>query len=591
VIAAIAAIAAAQPASAQQLSEQARPADSFVDSVGVNIRLHHQGTVYDQGFASIIRPKLLSLGVRHVRDNAYTYASANAQTFFYQRCRALAQDGIRFDLVTSIRTTGSDPTDFTKLDDMWSWCGGGVEAYEGANEPDIATIPAGSPPWTTQTIDAQRALWNGVKGNPAINGLAVFGPSPVFNPQQLGDLSGLLDFGNWHPYPGGQCPTCGDPYGSNIDTLMAKYRSPSGAKQMVFTETGYHNAINSTDTEHRPVSEIAAGKYIPRMLLEHLNRGIARTYLYELIDASPDAAKATRDANFGLLRNDGSEKPAFRGVQGLIGLLRDPGPAFAPGSLSYSLTGATPQVHHTLMQKRDGTFYLALWQERSSFDTGARANAADNRSARGDIANPDVPVTVSVATPTVAATQYRLAVDGTIAASAAAQTPGGLQVPVGDGVTVLEIRPPVRPTDVAVNRRPTLSPVKMRHRTFRPGKYTGKKTRRGHRPKGTAFRYTVSEPATLVVAVDRRSIGRRTGSAAKRRCVAGKPRRASQRCARYKQVGTVRIRVPAGRRSTAFSGWVKGKALPRGEYRARLVAVDALGARSVQRVTSFRIVR
>jgi hypothetical protein len=557
----------------------------------VNVRLHHQGTVYDQGFSSIIRPKLLALGVRHVRDNAYTYASANAGTFFYQRCRTLAQDGIRFDLVTSIATTSSEPTDFTKLDDMHSWCGGGIEAYEGANEPDIATIPAGSPPWTTQTINAQRALWSGVKGNPAISGLAVFGPSAVFNPQQLGDLSGLLDFGNWHPYPGGQCPTCGDPYGSNIDSLMAKYRSPSGAKPMVLTETGYHNAVNSADTEHRPTSELAAGKYIPRMLFEHLNRGIPRTYLYELIDASPDAGRTSRDANFGLLRNDGSEKPAFRGVQSLIGLLSDPGPAFAPGSLSYSLTGATPQVHHTLLQKRDGTFYLALWQERSSFDTGARANAADNRAARGDIANPDVPVTVSVGTPMAAAAQYRLAGDGTVAATAVAQTQGGLQVPVGDGVTVLELRPPIKPADARANRRPSLSRVQLRHHTFRPGRYTAKKTRRGRRPKGTALRYTVSEAATLVVSVDRRATGRRTGSGSRRRCVAGTPRRASQRCARYRSVGTVRIRVPAGRRSTPFSGWVKGKALARGRYRARVVAVDALGARSQQRVTSFRIVR
>ena len=61
---------------------------------------------------------------------------------------------------------------------------------------------------------------------------------------------------------------------------------------MVVTETGYHNAVNDPSIEHRPVSELAAGKYMPRLLLEYFNRGFGGTYLYELIDSQPDAARA-----------------------------------------------------------------------------------------------------------------------------------------------------------------------------------------------------------------------------------------------------------------------------------------------------------
>ncbi|MBV9334508.1 MAG: hypothetical protein JO243_01345, partial [Solirubrobacterales bacterium] len=81
------AICAAWPASALADTHPAREADAFVDSVGINTHLHYQGTVYDTAFKTIIRPKLLALGIRHVRDGAYTYAGAGPDDFYYQRCR------------------------------------------------------------------------------------------------------------------------------------------------------------------------------------------------------------------------------------------------------------------------------------------------------------------------------------------------------------------------------------------------------------------------------------------------------------------------------------------------------------------------
>ena len=74
--------------------------------------------------------------------------------------------------------------------------------------------------------------------------------------------------------------------------------------------------------------------------------------------------------NFGLLRNDFSEKPAFTAMKRLIALLGDPGPSFAPGSLSYSLQGAPSSARQLLLQKRDGSFYLVLSRNQvSAWDT------------------------------------------------------------------------------------------------------------------------------------------------------------------------------------------------------------------------------
>src|SRR5262245_21348572 len=46
----------------------ARSADSFVQSIGVNLHLNYFQTTYGTGWATIVKPRLLELGVKHVRD-------------------------------------------------------------------------------------------------------------------------------------------------------------------------------------------------------------------------------------------------------------------------------------------------------------------------------------------------------------------------------------------------------------------------------------------------------------------------------------------------------------------------------------------
>jgi hypothetical protein len=82
----------------------------------------------------------------------------------------------------------------------------------------------------------------------------------------------------------------------------------SGSKAVISTETGYHNVVNTT-VGHIGLPEDIAAKYIPRIYLEQFNSGISRTLSYELIDVDKDPTDPEK--NFGLLRNDGSEKPAF----------------------------------------------------------------------------------------------------------------------------------------------------------------------------------------------------------------------------------------------------------------------------------------
>lgn len=132
------------------------------------------------------------------------------------------------------------------------------------------------------------------------------------------------------------------------------------------TETGYHNAVR--DESGSGISEQAGGKYLPRILLENFNRNIKRTYLYELIDEWPDPKKAEKEKHFGLLRNDGTRKPSYQTIKNLIALLKEPGANFRPKRLDYKLSGNMTDVHHTLLQKSDGTFYLIVWQDAKSWN-------------------------------------------------------------------------------------------------------------------------------------------------------------------------------------------------------------------------------
>src|SRR5579863_3600513 len=116
-----------------------------------------------------------------------------------------------------------------------------------------------------------------------------------------------------------------------------------------------------TATQTGTIPESVEASYIPRTLLLSFSKGIKRTFVYELLDEFSSTG-------YGLLANDFSEKPAFLALKNLISTLQDPGGQFTPGSLTYGVTGNTNTVQHLLLQKRDGSYWLILWLEQSSYD-------------------------------------------------------------------------------------------------------------------------------------------------------------------------------------------------------------------------------
>jgi len=353
------------PALASAAGERARTADSFVDSVGVNVHTSYDDSPYGTQLGAI-RAKLVELGVRHVRDGLELERPDQ-----YMALNELAAAGIKSTLI--LGEPDFDEEEFEELiATLRSEVRGAVEAVEGANEIDMRGDTSQLP----DLAGYQQQLYGAVKDDPSLAPLPVLGPSLVQkrNQEALGDVSGSLDFGNIHAYPDDDAPE------SNLGVHLERAAVNSGSKPVMATETGYHTALGWSG-EHRPVSEETMATYMPRLYLEYFRRGVARTFSYELIDQNPGSDDL--EDNFGLLRNDFSEKPAFTALRNTIEILEDPGAAFTPTAAAYSLGGDADDVHHVLMQKSDGGFYLALWRATEASAPPTRVTLSFGRQVTG----------------------------------------------------------------------------------------------------------------------------------------------------------------------------------------------------------------
>jgi hypothetical protein len=328
-------------------------ASSFVDSVGVNVHMSYFSTPYDNW--QEVRDKLVALGVHHVRDAACVGCTAQRQ-----RLLSLASSGIGVDFMMGKPggTTGSLP-------DLVSMLSGpmrsAVDTVEGPNEYDTS----GDSNWAANLRDYQQQLYGLMKDTPNLASVPVVGPSLVRSTSfaALGDLSGSIDWGNMHPYAGGQVPAVNLTFNATSETAVA------AAKRAVATEAGYHNALSATSGQP-PVSEQTGGEYIPRLVLDMFRAGVPRTYLYELLDEKPDAAGTQPESEFGLLRNDFTEKPAFQNLAALMHLTAPTG-TFDPTDLHLQVDGPS-DLRQLLIQTGPRSYALVLWRDVKVWDQSAR---------------------------------------------------------------------------------------------------------------------------------------------------------------------------------------------------------------------------
>jgi hypothetical protein len=243
-----------------------------------------------------------------------------------------------------------------------------VDPLAGGMVPDEASLRARA------TFCA--ALYAAVKGSahPAF----VVGPDvrlPMLS--AVVDFGPFVDYGTVHRERSAAPATFKDAMRQSLDDEWVAERPRAAGRPLMLGLEGY-----STDPADPTsvVSETVQAKYLARLAFEAFNRGLVRVYLGGVTDRPDDqnlqngvpvaragAVAQGFGAGEGLAHFDGTPKPSFTAMRSLVTLLGDAGQPAAAGRLAYGLD-APATVHHTLLEKRDGTYVLALWLEVASTD-------------------------------------------------------------------------------------------------------------------------------------------------------------------------------------------------------------------------------
>ena len=355
-----------------------RTAD-FVSSEGVNTHVPYTDGAY--AHVPTIIADLRYLGISHVRDGLNSpgqFGGAPLSSYV-----ALAQAGVRFTLMVggggNLAATGGTPTNPSLdqrvgyIDQLVQAVPGSVVAVEGTNEinnqPILYDGQGGQGTGAAEleaTLAMQRRLYSLVHADPALGGVPVdyftgysagsipVGPDPA-------TTAGLADADTQHPYPnGGQPPAF---WVSRAQALGNESAADAAAgARAVYTETGY----SSNGGTAGAVSPDVQAKYTLDLLLDDARQGIAETDLYELLDAYAPGSRQG-DAGYGLFDATGAAKPVAVALHNLNAILADTGAQaerFVPAPLSYTLAGQDSTTSSLLLQKSDGTYILAIWDEQ-----------------------------------------------------------------------------------------------------------------------------------------------------------------------------------------------------------------------------------
>jgi hypothetical protein len=339
--------------------EQATQSDAFVDSIGVGTPINYTGVPDDSPNTITL---LEQLGVRHYRSGAVAGPGNFRGTYQapWTTYNTLAAHGIYGDYVYVYQM--GDPSTWTPAPDAFASGVTGVVSFEGPNEPNASC--GGGSSWASQNRTFMSSLFSYMQSHSSTKNVLLLAPSlgncsglqNLYNDAvALGNLQGTgAQVGNMHSYPGFTIiPEAGSLVDSQTSGGAHSYLDstrvviPTGPVQT--TETGY-----ATDQ----VSTAAQLKYLLRLLLNAWNNGVSRTYIFELYDEPPGLVPNL----WGIVGNSYAPKPSYYAIQNLISILADRGSAFTPGSLVYTLSGNTANVLHTLLQKRDGSFYYIAWE-------------------------------------------------------------------------------------------------------------------------------------------------------------------------------------------------------------------------------------
>jgi fibronectin type 3 domain-containing protein len=361
------------------LPTTAAPVSNFLNSIGVATHIA-QGVDNPTNVTTC----LTYAGIRNLRDDDSVLTS-------------VIQSWIGIHNATGAKicvtpVNGDIPDSLTMYEQLAA--GGALLAVEGPNEPNNFPVTyqgqTSSSTTALPTADFQRDLYNAVKADAKLAGIPVFASAEAggSEPNNCGlqfltipsgagtlmpDGTKYADYANTHNYVCGssglaiannQAWYAEDPTLNSIwDGLYIEYghtwwgpgyngysNSQLLTLPRVTTETGW--VTQGTNA----ISEDQQGKLFLNLYLDAFKRSWSYTFIYYLHDSS--------QGDWGLFHSDYTAKLSATYLHNLTTILADSG-STTPGSVNYSIPGEPNTVHDLLLQKSNGTYYLAVWDERT----------------------------------------------------------------------------------------------------------------------------------------------------------------------------------------------------------------------------------
>jgi len=401
-------------------------ANDFLNTIGVNT---HMNEGVDN--PSEVQTAVSQIGFRHIRDAADgTSMTASDYISFYQ------QTGVTFDTEPVSPDGQTTLTSYLqKVQQMAS--GGALLSMEGPNEPNNSPVTWNSQtssmsgsPYFTPVAEFQNALYSQAQSNTTLADYPVFGISEpgaesndvglqwLIIPSNPPDASTLdtsvapvgteySNYANLHNYVDGVLPNCGlgpndawyaegttslanqycndGPYVENGITWNNSYLGYTQTQlytlPRVTTETGWSDY--STANGGDGLTDAQIGRNYMDLLLDATKEGWSYTFIYDLFDEGDGYAVANTN---GTLKTSGTYLANF------ITILADSSSNFTPGTLDYSVPNEPDTVHDMLLQKSNGTFYVAVWDEETigsgttdtvTVDLGGNYNVAEYDPTQG----------------------------------------------------------------------------------------------------------------------------------------------------------------------------------------------------------------
>jgi hypothetical protein len=350
-------------------------ANDFLNSIGVNTHISN-GLDNVKGATG----PLLYGGFRNIRDggrNIPALITLHAAT------------GVKVALMPS---NGSVSITISNLEQLAA--AGALLASEGPNEPNNFPVTyqgktSGFETTFRPVALFQRDLYRAVKSDPKLKGIPVFHSSEAGGaepdnvglqfltiPRGAGTLmpagTRYADYANCHNYVirkifvdnaawGAESPDVKVPpydgmyseYGVTWHRQFLGYPvSQLAAVPKVTTETGWFTQGTYA------ISEDQQGKLFLNLYLAAFKRGWSYTFIHTLRDN-------VDKGYWGLFHTDYTPKLSATYLHNLTTILADAS-SIAPGSLNYSIPAEPVTVHDLLIQKSNGTFELAVWDEKAT---------------------------------------------------------------------------------------------------------------------------------------------------------------------------------------------------------------------------------